>query len=108
MRSSRTQVTPASWLGIGVESLSGDFAKDNNIREKDGVVVVEIAPGSGADDAGLQRGDVIKEVNDKAVKDEFEYNDAIEQARTKNPKKPVVLLIKRGDTTQFVAVQPEE
>ena len=101
-------VTPASWLGIGVEPLSGDFAKDNNIREKEGAVVVEIAPGSGADDAGLERGDVIKEVNDKAIKDEFEYNDAIEQARAKNPKKPVVLLIKRGDTTQFIAIQPEE
>lgn len=104
----RAQQSPGSWLGIGVESLTGDFAKDNDIREKDGVVIVEVAPGSGADDAGLQRGDVIKEVNDKVVKDEFEYNDAVDQSKAKSPKKPVVLLIKRGDTTQFVAVQPEE
>jgi len=104
----RQEVTPATWLGMAVEPLTGDFAKENNLREKDGVVVVEVAPGSGADDAGLQRGDVIKEVNDKAVKDVFEYNDALEQARSKNAKKPVVLLIKRGDSTQFIAVQPEE
>lgn len=104
----RQQVTPASWLGIAVEPLTGDFAKENEIREKDGVVVVEVEPGSGADDAGLERGDVIKEVNDKPVKDTYEYNDAIEQARGKNPKKPIVLLIKRGDSTQFIAVQPEE
>lgn len=104
----RQQVTPASWLGIAVEPLTGDFAKENGIREKEGVVVIEIAPGGGADDAGLQRGDVIKEVNDKAVKDIYEYNDAIEQARVKNPKKPIVLLIKRGESTQFIAVQPEE
>jgi serine protease Do len=104
----RQQVTPASWLGIAVEPLTGDFARENEIREKDGVVVVEVEPGSGADGAGLERGDVIKEVNDKPVKDTYEYNDAIEQARGKNPKKPIVLLIKRGDSTQFIAVQPEE
>jgi serine protease Do len=104
----RQEVTPATWLGMAVESVTGDFAKENNLKEKDGVVVVEVAPGSGADDAGLQRGDVIKEVNDRSVKDVYEYNDALEQARSKNPKKPVVLLIKRGDSTQFVAVQPEE
>ena len=104
----RQEVTPATWLGMAVEPVTGDFAKENNLREKEGVVVVEVAPGSGADDAGLERGDVIKEVNDRAVKDVYEYNDALEQARTKNPKKPVVLLIKRGDSTQFVAVQPEE
>jgi serine protease Do len=104
----RERVTPESWLGIGVEPLTGDFAKDNAIDEKTGVVVVDVEQGSGAEDAGLRRGDVIKEVNDKTVKDEFEYNEAIEQARAKNPKKPVVLLIKRDDTTMFIAVQPGE
>ncbi len=104
----KQEVTPATWLGMAVESVTGDFAKENNLQEKEGVVVVEVAPGSGADDAGLQRGDVIKEVNDRAIKDVFEYNDSLEQARSKNPKKPVVLLIKRGDSTQFIAVQPEE
>jgi serine protease Do len=69
-------------------------------------VVVDIAQGSGADDAGLQRGDIIKEVNDQAVRDAFEYNAQLEKARSKNPKKPVVLLVKRGDATQFIAVDP--
>lgn len=100
--------SPASWLGIAVESLAGDFAKENGLREKEGVVVVAVAPGSGADDAGVQRGDIIKEVNDRPVKDTFEYNDAMEKSKAKNPKKPVVLLLKRGDATQFIAVDPGE
>ncbi|MEK7347540.1 MAG: Do family serine endopeptidase [Candidatus Eisenbacteria bacterium] len=100
--------SPASWLGIAVESLAGDFAKENGLREKEGVVVVEVAQGSGADDAGLQRGDIIKEVNDHPVKDTFEYNDAVDKSKAKNSKKPVVLLIKRGDATQFIAVDPGE
>jgi serine protease Do len=100
--------TPGSWLGIGVEGLGGDFAKENGIREKTGVVVVDVLQGSGADDAGLQRGDIIKEVNDQVVKDAVEYNSVLDKARAKNPKKPVVLLVKRGDGTQFIAVDPGE
>ena len=104
----RLEVAPSGWLGFSVEPLTGDFAKQNEIRERDGVVVTDVVPGSGADDAGLTRGDIIKEVNDVPVKNEEEYQSAIEKARTKNPKKPVVLLLKRGDSTLFVAVQPEE
>ncbi len=100
--------SPASWLGVAVESMTSDFAKENGLKDKEGVVVVDIAQGSGADDAGLQRGDIIKEVNDQAVKDVFEYNAQLEKSRSKNPKKPVVLLVKRGDATQFIAVDPGE
>jgi serine protease Do len=104
----RGLVTPESWLGIGVEPLTGDFARDSGVDEKVGVIVVDVAQGSGADEAGLRRGDVIKEVNDRVVKDEFEYNEAIEQARAKTPQKPVVFLVKRDDSTMFIAIQPEE
>ena len=98
---------PSDWLGLQVEPMTGDFARENDIREKQGVVVVDVTQGSNADGAGIQRGDVIKEVNDTPVKDEFEYNAALEKARAKNPKRPVVFLVKRGDATQFIAVEPE-
>ena len=98
---------PSDWLGLQVEPLTGDFARENDIRDKQGVVVVDVPQGSNAEGAGIQRGDVIKEVNDTPVKDEFEYNAALEKARAKNPKRPVVFLVKRGDATQFIAVEPE-
>jgi Do/DeqQ family serine protease len=104
----RAVETPTTWLGATVETITKDFAKEHGLTEAEGVIVVDVAPGSGADDAGLQRGDVIVEVNDEVVKNVFEYNAALEQARNKNPKKPVVLLIKRGDATQFIAVDPGE
>jgi serine protease Do len=94
-------------LGLQVEGLAGDFARDNNIKEKSGVVVTDVGQGSPADDAGLQRGDVIKEVNDNKVKDVYDYNAAIDRAKAKSPKKPIVMLVKRGDSTQFLAVDPE-
>jgi Do/DeqQ family serine protease len=104
----RQQRPAASVLGIRVEPIGGETAKDLGIDEKDGVLVVDVLDGGSGDDAGLRRGDVIKEVNDKAVKDPLEYDAAIQRAREKNPEKPIVLLIKRGDSTRFIAVQPGE
>ncbi len=98
---------PAELLGLQVEPVTGDFGKENGVREKTGVVVTDVNQGSPADDAGLQRGDVIKEVNDTKVKDIYDYNSALDKAKSKNPKKPIVLLVKRGDSTQFLAVDPE-
>ncbi len=94
-------------LGLSVEGVTGDYAKENNVKEKSGVVVTDVGQGSPADDAGLQRGDVIKEVNDTKVKDVYDYNAAIDRAKAKTPRKPIVMLVKRGDSTQFLAVDPE-
>src|SRR6185436_383188 len=94
-------------LGLQVEGLAGDFARDNNVKEKNGVIVTDVGQGTPADEAGLQSGDVIKEVNDTKVKDVYDYNAAITRAKSKNPKKPIVMLVERGDSTQFLAVDPE-
>ena len=98
----------SDWLGIQVQAVGSEGTGEFNIRDKDGVVVTDITEGSGADDAGLRPGDVIKEVNDTPVKDMVSYNRAVEGAHRRNPAKPVVFLIKRGDATQFVAVEPSQ
>ncbi len=100
-------VRPTEILGLSVEPVTGDFGKENNVRERNGVVVTDVGQGSPAADAGLQRGDIIKEVNDTKVKDVTDYNAAIDRAKTKNPRKPIVMLVKRGDSTQFLAVDPQ-
>jgi serine protease Do len=103
----RRTTPPTEILGLSVEPVTGEFAKENDVREKTGVVVTEVTQGSPADDAGVARGDVIKEVNDAKVRDVSDYNAAIDKAKTKNPRKPIILLVKRGDSTQFLAVDPE-
>jgi serine protease Do len=95
-------------LGVRVESVTGETAKDLGIEEKEGALVVDVLEGGAGDEAGLRRGDVIKEVNDRPVKDTLEYDAAVQRARERSPQKPIVLLVKRGDSTRFIAVQPEE
>ena len=98
----------SDWLGVQVSPLGSDAAGEFNLHDKTGVVITDVTEGSGADDSGLRPGDVIKEVNDIPVKDMVEYTHAVEAAKRKNPAKPVVFLIKRGDATQFVAVEPSQ
>jgi serine protease Do len=104
----QTTPSPTEWLGMSVAPLDGDVAEQLGIKEQGGVVVVSVVPGSPADDSGLDRGDVIKEVNDRPIQDVSDFNAAIKAARSKNAAKPVVFLVKRGDATQFVAVTPGE
>ena len=54
-------------------------------------MVVNVAPGSPADLAGIMRGDVIVEINKKPVKNTADYNSAIKSA-----KGDVLVLTSRG------------
>jgi serine protease Do len=59
------------------------------------VVITSVEPSSPAAAAGLERGDVIQEVNRKAVHSAEEYNKALAETRGK----AVRLLVNRGGST---------
>jgi serine protease Do len=88
-------------LGIQVQNLSPEVRNKLGIREKTGVAVIQVTPGSAADDAGIQAGDVIKEVNHRAVNNLNDYNSAMAKAAN---GKPVLLLLKRGGRTFYVSI----
>jgi serine protease Do len=67
-----------------------------------GVVVSEVEPGSPAAEAGLRRGDVIQEVNRRAVASVSEFERAVRQSS----REAVLLLVNRGGSTMFVLVEP--
>src|SRR5437868_11967240 len=69
----------------------------------EGVVVMTIDPESAAADRGLKRGDVILEVAGKSVKDTSDVQAAIETAR-KDKKKSVLMRLRSGDASRYVAV----
>jgi len=64
--------------------------------------VTRVAPGSVADEAGLRQGDVILEVGRKAVKGRDAFQAAMRQRR---PGNSLLLLVRRGDTTRYIAMQ---
>ena len=54
-------------LGVGVDDVTSDFAREFDLPDANGARVNNVAPGSGAQRAGIQAGDVIRAVDGKPV-----------------------------------------
>jgi serine protease Do len=95
---------PAVLKGMQVQNITPEIARQLKLPSSTtGVVVTEVAPSSPADVAGIQRGDVIQEVNRKPVRNSGEF----EQALRATGNQAVLLLLNRGGTTHYVVIQPE-
>ena len=57
------------WLGVSIQSITPDLAKEFSLKSDKGVLISDVMHGSPAEQAGLQRGDVVIELNGKAVED---------------------------------------
>ena len=88
--------------GVTVENLMADVAQELKLGPATkGVLVNQVDPGSRAAEAGLQRGDVIQQVNRKPVVSVNEFKQAM-SVTTKD--KPVLLLVNRQGNTLFLAI----
>ncbi len=90
--------------GVHVDELTPEIRRQLGLKpEVQGVVVIEVPPGSPAEDANLRRGDVIEQINRQPVNSVSDYDRLIRQAG----KQSLVLLVNRGGDTSFIVVQPE-
>jgi serine protease Do len=90
----------ANPLGIVVDDLTAEQRKQFGIKDAEGVVVTDVR-GPAAQRTPIQPGDVITMVGRKTVKSAAEFNTAVKDVK---PGDSVMLLMRRGDATQFVAV----
>ncbi len=86
-------------LGLVVSDLTPAQVKDLKI---DGGILVESTDGASAR-AGLRAGDIILRLNNTDIKDARQFNGLVTKLDT---KKIVLLLVRRGDSSQFVIVKP--
>lgn len=89
----------ANKLDIVVDDLTAE--QRNQIGAKDGGVVVTRIGGVAAQSTPLQPGDVILRVGRDNVKSAAEFNSSVKDIKAGDS---VMLLVQRGETTQFVAV----
>jgi serine protease Do len=88
--------------GVSVTNLNPQLRQQLGLPSgMTGVVVTAVEMGSPAAEAGLRRGDVIQEVNRRAVSNVSEFDRAVRQGGD-----AVVLLVNRGGNTMFVVVEP--
>jgi serine protease Do len=89
-------------LGLAVQAVTDDMASELGLDRAEGVIVVTVQPGSSADDAGIERGDVIVEINRSRVGTVSEYNDLL--AKT-GKGKSLLFRINRGPGSLFLAMK---
>lgn len=90
---------------LRVQTLDAAMMSQLNLPAKTtGVVVSSVESGSPAESAGLQRGDVIQEINHEVVKSLEDYQKA--SAKVKKDEMVVLLLSRQGNNL-FVAVNPK-
>jgi S1-C subfamily serine protease len=80
-------------LGVSVTNVTPNLARQLKLRIASGVVVGNVQPDSPADDAGLQRGDVIHRINQTPVTNRQEFMSVISAL---NGNKEVVLQVERA------------
>jgi serine protease Do len=90
-------------LGITVQDLTPQIARELGVKATKGVVVTGMEPGSAAEEARLQTGDVIREVNRKPVTG---VNDFIQKVEKAKGQESLLLLIQRGQSSLYAAVTP--
>lgn len=95
--------------GLKLRNLSPEVARALGIKATKGVAVTDVASDSPADDAGLQRGDIIERVGQNQVTGVAEFGSAVSQilGSQSGGSKKVALYINRGDQSFFVFVTIE-
>jgi serine protease Do len=92
-------------LGMTVEDLTPELAKNFGLSEAKGVVVVQVEDGSSSAEAGLRAGDVILEIDQSPVKDVKDFGRKIESYKAEDT---VLILAKRRGATVFLTLKVRE
>jgi serine protease Do len=65
------------WLGVSIQSLTPELAKQFGLTDEKGLLVGDIVENGPADKAGLQRGDIIFEIQGKKIEDPNQIRNMI-------------------------------
>jgi S1-C subfamily serine protease len=87
------------FLGISSQSMTPEIADNLDVPVGSGAVIVEVVPGTAADDAGLERGDVIVEIDGQEITSAANVGTIV---RGKEPGDEVEITFYRGDEKQTV------
>ncbi|MEH1850527.1 MAG: HhoA/HhoB/HtrA family serine endopeptidase [Nostoc sp.] len=101
------------YLGVQMLTLTPDLAKQNNtdpnspiqIPEINGVFVMRVVPNSPAASAGIRRGDVILQVDGKAITSAEQLQNVVEDSRL---GQILQVKVQRGNQTQQLSVRTAE
>ena len=89
-------------FGMSVQDITPQIARQLGIPVSKGVIVMDVEEGSLADEVGIQPRDIILQINKVNIASMKDYQREITKPAAKNS---ILLLIKRGKTTYYVALR---
>jgi S1-C subfamily serine protease len=90
-----------AFLGVRTQTVTPSLAEGENLSTESGALVVEVTPGSGADEGGIEAGDVIVEIDGQQV----ERDDQVLRAvRGHHPGDEIAVVVVRGETRESLTV----
>jgi len=92
-------------FGFSVQELTPELAEALSLQGEKGVVVSGIQRGSAADEAGLERGDLIHEIESEPVENMDDYKRIMEKAAS---KKQILMVVRHLGHTRYVVLKREE
>lgn len=89
-------------FGLVVQNITPEIAKHLNLKDKRGVIVTDVQPGSPAQEGDIRSGDIIKEISRKPIKNLEDFKEAMKKV---NIKEGAVLLIQRESVTFYTVLR---
>lgn len=93
--------TKVEALGLEVSDLTADVAQQLGFKDREGVVITAVTPGSSADRAGLKSGMLIARVGDRDVRSAEDFKAAVEGTHENG----LLMLVRTPQGSQFVVVK---
>jgi len=97
---SRRPGGPRSLLGLEVRPITPDLAARLNLRSLEGVFVARVEDGSPAGEAGVQRGDIIKQINRQNIRGMSDFDRLTRDVKEGDR---LTVLLQRGPMSLYVA-----
>ncbi|MQA31648.1 MAG: Do family serine endopeptidase [Luteitalea sp.] len=94
-----------SQLGVTVQPMTSDMAEALGLTQVAGAIVSSVTPGSAADRAGVERGDIIRSFNNQAVQDTNALRNRVADA---TPGSKATVVVVRDGTERTLSVTLDE
>ncbi len=82
------------WLGVQIQRLTPELAESYGLKLEQGALIGSVLPGSPAQEAGIQRGDIVLEFDGTKVEDPFDLSAYV--AQTPVGKKIRLKILRQG------------
>lgn len=89
-------------LGLTVRKITPEIARNFGLSETTGIVVVNVENDSPAQEAGLEQGDIILEVDQTPIKSVEQFKQIISEYKVGST---ILLLVKREDGTLYLTLK---